>query len=133
MSGEIETTARGHLAADAVIKTVHGKNVCELRLAVGVRRKDSAGDWQELRTDWVDVSAWNYLAGTLATLKRGTLVVVIGTLTPGAYLSQAGEAVPTTKILASAVYVVPRPPRDAVAVPDRGAVDFAQLLNTPAF
>lgn len=130
MSGEIESTARGHLAADAVIKTVHGNQVAELRLAVGVRRKDAAGEWQNHHTDWVDVSVWNYLASTVASLRKGTLVVVTGLLTPGAYISAAGEAVATTKIMASAVYVVPRAPRTEDAP---GPVDFSKLLADAPF
>lgn len=111
MAGEIEATIRGHLAADAVVKaTPEGKEVCELRVAVGVRRKIN-DVWTDVRTDWVDVSAWNSLVGGAATLKSGQLVTVTGILTPGAYINKVGEAVPSTRLIASLVAVVPRAPQ----------------------
>lgn len=111
MAGEIEATIRGHLAADAVVKaTPDGKEVAELRVAVGIRRKVN-DVWTDIRTDWVDVSAWNSLVGGVATLKKGQLVTVTGILTPSAYLSKEGEAVPSTKLIASMVAVIPRAPQ----------------------
>lgn len=112
MSGEIEATVRGFLGADALVKTVHGNDVCELRVAAGVRRKDAAGDWQDVRTDWVDVAAWGYLAADVAHLKKGDKVECRGAFVPGAYISRDGEAVPSSKLVARAVLVVPRAPRD---------------------
>lgn len=111
MAGEMETTARGHLAADAVVKTVHGKEVAELRLAVGVRRKDASGEWQNHHTDWVDASVWGRFVAAVATLRKGQLVEIRGLLTPGAYLNKDGEAVAVSRMLASSVTVVPRAPR----------------------
>lgn len=115
MSGEIESTVRGYLAADAVLKTVHSNDVCELRVAVGVRRKDTDGTWQDVRTDWVDVAAWNRLAADCLGLRKGDLVECRGSLTPGAYISRDGEAVATTKLMARAVLVVPRAPKTEAA------------------
>lgn len=120
MSGEIEATVRGYLGADALVKTVHDNEVCELRVAVGVRRKDSSGDWQDLRTDWVDVAAWGYLAADVAHLKKGDKVECRGAFIPGAYINREGEAVPSSKLMARAVLLVPRAPRDPrePALPD---------------
>lgn len=115
MAGEIEATARGHLAADAVVKSVNGREVAELRLAVGVRRKDASEVWQDVRTDWVDVSAWNHLVGGAATLKQGQLVEIRGLLVPGAYLGKDGEAHASTKIVASSVTIVARAPKAVTA------------------
>lgn len=111
MSGEIEGTARGHLAADAVVKVVNGQEVAELRMAVSVRRKDSKGEWQDHRTDWVDVTCWGSRVGGAATLVKGQLVEVRGSLTPAAYIDKGGEAQPSTKLTARSVTVVPRPPK----------------------
>ena len=115
MSGEIEATVRGYLGADALVKTVHNNDVCELRVAVGVRRKDASGDWQDVRTDWVDVAAWGYLAADVAHLKKGDKVECRGAFVPGAYISRDGEAVASSKLVASAVLLVPRAPRDSAA------------------
>lgn len=119
MAGEIQATVRGHLAADATLKQVNGNDVAELRVAVGVRRKDTSGEWQDVRTDWVDVAAWNYLAGGAATLKQGQLVEVAGLLVPGAYIStKTAEAVPATKLIASSVCIVARAPKTGTPVGD---------------
>jgi len=109
MSGEIEATARGHLAADAAVKLVNGQEVTELRIAVGVRRKDkTTGEWQDHRTDWVDVVVWGTQVGPCSKLTKGQLIEVRGSLEPRAYLSNAGDAVAATRITARSVTVVPR-------------------------
>jgi single-strand DNA-binding protein len=116
MSGEIEVTARGHLAADAVVKTVGAELVAELRLAVGIRRKDAAsGDWSDVRTDWVDVSVWGWNVAAVRQLLKGQLVEVRGRLTPTAYLTKAGEAAPSLSISARSVLIVPRAPQAVAA------------------
>lgn len=118
MSGEIEATVRGYLGADALVKTVHGNDVCELRVAAGVRHKDAAGEWQDVRTDWVDVAAWGYLAADVAHLKKGDKVECRGAFVPGAYINREGEAVPSSKLMARAVLLVPRAPRAASGIGD---------------
>lgn len=115
MSGEIEATVRGYLGADALVKTVHGNDVCELRVAAGIRHKDASGEWQDVRTDWVDVSAWGYLAADVAHLKKGDKVECRGAFVPGAYINGKGEAVPSSNLMARAVLLVPRVPRSASA------------------
>ena len=111
MSGEIEVKARGHLAADAVTKFVQGEEVVELRLAVGVRRKDGSGEYVDLRTDWLGVTVWGYAAKGASTLCKGQLVVVEGRLKPGAYLSSTGEAAVSLELSCTSVLTVPRLPR----------------------
>lgn len=120
MSGGIESTIRGHLGAAAVVKTVHESTVCEFRVAVSVRRKDAAGEWQNIRTDWVDVACWGRLAADTAALGSGVLVEVRGVLSPGAYLNRDGEAVATSKLTAYAVLTVPRAERETASA---GAFD----------
>lgn len=116
MSGEIEATARGHLAADAEVRLANGKEVCALRIAVGVRRRTDSGEWEDVRTDWIDVTVWGSQVGACSTLKKGDLVDVRGKLRPGAYLSkQTGEAVASLAIDTFGVAVVPRLPRAASA------------------
>ena len=120
MSGEIEATVRGHLAADAVVKTTpSGKPVAELRLASGVRRPDpkAEGEWIDVRTDWLDVSVWGYGVEAVASLVKGQLIEVRGRLTPGAYLNNHGEPRVDLKLTAEAVLVVPRAPRKDVSDP----------------
>jgi single-stranded DNA-binding protein len=116
MAGEIEATVEGHLAADAVVKLVGDKEVAELRIAVGVRRPDSAGSWSDVRTDWVDVSVWGFSVGGAATLKKGQLVRVSGRLTPAAYISKTGEAQASLSLSTlDRVLVVARAPQLATA------------------
>lgn len=112
MSGEIMATARGHLAADAVVKLASsGQEVAELRLAVGVRRKDAAGEWVDHHTDWVDVSAWASLVGPASTLRKGELVEVTGPLTPDAYLASDGTARSSTRMTARTISRPVRSPK----------------------
>lgn len=116
MSGEIEATARGHLAADAVVKMAGTSEVCELRIAVGISRKDAAtGGWVEVRTDWIDVSVWGFRIPAVSKLTKGTLVEVRGRLTPNAYLTKAGEAAASLSLSTFEVLVVPRVPQAVAA------------------
>lgn len=111
MAGEIETRLRGFLSADADVKhTSGGREVVELSVAVNVtKRPQQDGDpWIDVRTDWARVSVWGALAASVRELKKGTLVVVEGRLTPGAYISGEGEAKPSTDVTADAVFIVPR-------------------------
>jgi single stranded DNA-binding protein len=113
MSGEIEATARGHLAADVEVVYVNGQEVGRFRLAVGVRRRDANGEWQSVRTDWLDVSCWGNLVGRISQLRKGAHVEVRGRLAPGAYLDKNGTAQPSTRITASSVTLVPAAVRAA--------------------
>lgn len=119
MAGEIEVTARGFLGADAETRTIDGRELVELDVAVNVTRRpdDESKDWPVIRTDWVRVSVWGHRARHVATLKKGTLVVVEGTLKPGAYLGSDGAAHPSVDVVARNVYTVPRAVRAAELSP----------------
>lgn len=109
MSGEVEATARGHLAADAEVRyTNSGEEVVSLRLAVGVRRRDAEKGWIDVRTDWLDVAVWNAaLAGRVTGLRKGQHVEVRGRLKFGAYIDRDGVPRPSTTLTAFSVTLVP--------------------------
>lgn len=115
MTGEIEVQFEGHLGADAAVKRAGDAEVVELRVAVGVRRRDAAGEWNDVRTDWVDVAGWGRLVGSLSGLKRGQRVSVRGVLVPGAYLTKAGEAANGDRVVARSVGVIPPAPEKTAA------------------
>lgn len=110
MSGEAEIRAVGFVGSPPDLRTTPaGRELAELRLAVGVSRKDStSGEWSELRTDWYDVTAWGKLVSVAAQIGKGDHVVVEGYLEPCAYLTKAGEAAPAVKITARTLSVIPR-------------------------
>lgn len=113
MAGEMQVRARGFLGADVEVKALpNGDPVAEFDVAIGIQRKPKnarPGDkWEDVRTDWVRVSAFGRLVEQLRALTRGTLVEVDGFLTPGAYLAKSGEARPSTDVRARSVLIVPR-------------------------
>lgn len=108
MSGEIEVTLRGRLGFDAQLRvTPAGQELVQLDVAVNVTRRLEDGSFEDVRTDWVRVTVWGKRAKHVANLTKGTLVHVRGTLTPKAYLSATGEALPSVDVTARDVYLVP--------------------------
>ena len=65
----------GNLGQDPELKyTPSGKAVCVLSVA------DSYGQGDKKQTQWIRVEAWDHLAEAVATVKKGTFVVVDGFL-----------------------------------------------------
>lgn len=71
----------GNAGADGQLRfTPSGAAVYELRIADTKSKKLDNGEWEEIATQWLNVSVWGSLAEHLATLdiKKGTRVKVVG-------------------------------------------------------
>ena len=80
----VTTTATivGNLASDPSLRfTAAGKPVTSFGVAVGRRKKNDAGKWEDDGADFYDVTCWDSLAENVAeSLEKGNRVVVTGRL-----------------------------------------------------
>lgn len=92
MSDSPEVHFVGRLGADPDLKfTQGGKAVVGFSFVVSKRWKDRNDEWQE-KSSWLRVTAWDELAeNTAASLKKGDLVMVHGTLETREYENREGE------------------------------------------
>lgn len=75
-------TVIGAAAAEPVLKTVHGEQVAELRIASTARRKrPGSEEWEDAYTNWYGVEAWGRLAANVAaSVAKGDQLIVVGRL-----------------------------------------------------
>lgn len=111
MAGEIKVVAEGFLGGDVELKLVRDREVAEFSVAVGVRKRTEAGEWEDVRTDWVRVAAWGHLGVSIQDLKKGALVRVEGRLVPTAYLGKDGTAHVSLDLIADKIGLIPRTPK----------------------
>lgn len=80
-------TLRGRLGQDAEIRhTPTGKKVTVLSVATNRSYKDKqTGEWKDGKTEWHRCLCWEKKGEKAATLKKGELVQVTGTLTSREY------------------------------------------------
>lgn len=69
------------------------------------RRRDQAGNWVDGEPTYIDCFYGGYGAENLASLAKGTRVVVVGSLKQDNWVSKAGEKRSKLKIVASEVAV----------------------------
>ncbi|WP_193312897.1 single-stranded DNA-binding protein [Georgenia subflava] len=94
MSNEIKVTVRGFVGSEPVRHVVpSGKTFARFRVASTSRIRDSAtGEFRDGDTVWFTVKAWKELAeNILASLHKGTPVVLSGTLVSETWQSEQGE------------------------------------------
>jgi single-strand DNA-binding protein len=95
----------GNLTKDPELSTIpNGTSVCELRVAVNSRRKDSAsGDWVD-KPNYFDVTVWGAQGENCATyLSKGRPVAVEGRLDWREWEAQDGSKRQAVRIIASSV------------------------------
>lgn len=76
-----EISFTGNAGADGALRfTPSGAAVYELRIADTKSKKLDNGEWQEIATQWLNVSVWGKLAEHLAeqNITKGTRVKVVG-------------------------------------------------------
>ncbi len=87
----IKAAFRGNLGSDPEYKVLDsGAKVCNVNAAVTPRVKQG-DEWVNGETTWVRLTAWNYQADKLVTLKKGESVMVEGVLTLETYTKKDGS------------------------------------------
>ena len=73
-------TLIGNISQEPELKqTDSGRSVCEFTIAANERYRDSDGEWQQGRTDFVPVTAWGTLGENVYhSLAKGDRVIVTG-------------------------------------------------------
>lgn len=100
----------GNLTRDADLRyTSSGSAVTRFSVAVNERFKDRSGVDQE-RTHYVDVNVWRDLAESVAELKKGDPVFVIGRLVNDSWTDKEGNKRFTTRLEGSRVEFLTRGP-----------------------
>jgi len=95
-------TLLGHLARDADHKfTPSGKSVTKFTVATEERWKDAAGE-EKKKVSYPSVVAWGLDDSTVAMLKKGALVLVVGSIETGSY-EKDGRKVYTSDVNARVV------------------------------
>lgn len=88
-----QTIIVGNVGRDPEMRYTQGNAaVCSFSVAVSTKWTDrTTGDKRE-RTTWYNVSCWNKLAETANQyVRKGTPIMVIGTVTARAYMSNDGQ------------------------------------------
>lgn len=77
---EARISFEGNIGTEPEIKFLaNGQGVCEFSVAVNQRKK--VGDeWKDVNTTWYRVSVWGKLAESAVEMKKGSRVLVVGTL-----------------------------------------------------
>jgi|SRR5690606_31542145 len=95
----------GHLGADPEIKTFdNGGKVARLRIATNESYKNQKGEWVD-NTQWHTVSAHGFLTERVEKqLKKGSFVIVEGSLRHNEYTDAQGVKKWFTEIRANSIY-----------------------------
>lgn len=97
-------TAQGRLtAAIELTYTSTNKPQADFDIAVNHRRRNTAGEWEDAPTTFLTVRAFGHLAENIATLPKGSPLLIVGDLVTDEWTTRdSGEKRRKTKILASA-------------------------------
>lgn len=97
-------TAQGRLTADVDLTfTTTNKPQADFDIAVNHRRRNAAGEWEDAPTTFLTVRAFGRLAENMATLPKGSPVLVVGDLVTDEWTARdSGEKRRRTKVLATA-------------------------------
>ena len=97
----------GRLGADAEIKTTNrGTRVATLRLATNERIKLGSGEWKEV-TQWHQCVVWGELNKVVEKYgKKGTQLMVTGSLSYREYVDSSGAKRQTTEIKVNEILVL---------------------------
>lgn len=97
-------TAQGRLTADVGLTfTSTNKPQADFDIAVNHRRRNAAGEWEDAPTTFLTVRAFGRLAENIATLPKGSPIIVVGDLVTDEWTARdSGEKRRKTKVLATA-------------------------------
>jgi single-strand DNA-binding protein len=92
MAQAAQITFSGVLGTDPELRfTAAGIAVTTINVAVGERRQNKTGDWEDAGTSWFRVTVWNKPAEHAAeSLKRGNRVMVTGVIRQTEYTDKDG-------------------------------------------
>jgi single-strand DNA-binding protein len=115
-------TIVGYLGRDAELRyTPQGTAVCNFSVATTERRKDKAGEFQDVTT-WFNVSVWGSRAEqTSQYLSKGKLVYIEGRLTQREYQDRDGNTRTSLDVNASDLQFVGPRGEDAPPVRDEAS------------
>ena len=115
-------TIVGYLGRDAELRyTPQGTAVCNFSVATTERRKDKAGEFQDVTT-WFNVSVWGSRAEqTSQYLSKGKLVYIEGRLTQREYQDRDGNTRTSLDVNASDLQFVGPRGEDAPPVRDESS------------
>jgi single-strand DNA-binding protein len=103
----MSTTASlvGNTTRDVELRyTNTGKAVASFGMAVGSRRKNDAGQWEDGDTSFYDVTCWGTLAENVAeSITKGTRVVVSGRLQQRSWEDKEGNKRSKVEVVADAI------------------------------
>jgi len=105
----------GRLVADPELRyTQKGSPVCDFRIACSRRYKNrETGEWQE-ETLFINVVAWRRQAETANDfLKKGSAVLVDGSLRSRQWETNQGEKRSTIEVVARRIQFLDMPPKEA--------------------
>jgi single-strand DNA-binding protein len=93
MPGYEQTIVVGNVGRDVEVKQLNGgATVSSFTVAVTTRWTDRNSQEKRERTTWYRVSCWNRLGEIAAQyVKKGTQIMVVGTVTANAFMGQDGE------------------------------------------
>lgn len=107
MAQGAQITFSGVLGTDPEMRfTSSGIAVTTINVAVGERRQNKAGDWEDAATSWFRVTAWNKVAEhTAESLSRGDRVMVTGVMRQTQFTDKEGNARTSWEVTADEIGV----------------------------
>lgn len=112
----------GRLTSDPELRALpSGRSVCELRMAVNIRRRDASGEWGE-RPNFFDVVVYGANGENVARhLYKGRPVAVDGRLDWREWEAEDGRIAQAVRVVASTVQFLGAPPNTSEDLPPAGA------------
>ena len=100
----IQVTAEGRLTAQPELRySQAGKPWATCTVVSNERRKNQAGDWEDVNTTFLNVKVFGNTAEAVVNLTKGTLVVVVGKLVQRDYEDKQGNKRTSYDLVASHV------------------------------
>jgi single-strand DNA-binding protein len=93
MAGYEQTTIVGNVGRDPEVKSLpSGTSLCTFTVAVSTKWTDRQTQEKRERTNWIRVTCWGKLGEIAAQyVRKGTQIMVVGTVTASAFMGQDGE------------------------------------------
>lgn len=112
----------GRLTSDPELRALpSGRSVCELRMAVNIRRRDPSGEWGE-RPNFFDVVVYGANGENVARhLHKGRPVAVDGRLDWREWETDDGRMAQAVRVVANTVQFLGAPPGGSDGMPPEGA------------
>lgn len=83
-------------------ETKNGKSVSNFTLAVNQNYRDASGEWKS-KASFADITAWGKLAEYSASLKKGSPVLVQGSIQSRSWSNEEGETNSSFEVMAQKV------------------------------